>query len=168
MTPSSALVRRQLSLFANREDAAPIERVRERVDPVQFALIPAHVTLCREEDLLDLGEAQVDERIGGSRTLVLGFGAPEPFSTHGILLPCIEGEAAFQALRSRVLGGRSERHQSPHVTLAHPRNPKAAGNSPQAASTLDAGLRCRFDRLVLIEQIAGQAWQILRDWSLPA
>lgn len=161
-------VRRQLSLFANPEDAAAIERLRQHVDPVQFALIPAHVTLCREEDLSDLDEAQLHQRIQGARMLTLGFGAPEPFSTHGLLLPCIEGEDAFQALRTRVLGGRSERHQSPHITLAHPRNPKAAGNSLQSASALGAGLRCRFDRLNLIEQIAGQAWQILRQWSLPA
>lgn len=166
--PSTHGARRQLSLYASGEDAAPIERVRQRVDPVQFALIPAHVTLCREEDLLDVNETQIDERIAGARRFALGFGTPEPFSTHGLLLPCIEGEDAFQALRARVLGGRSERHQSPHITLAHPRNPKAAGDSLQAASALGAGLRCRFDRLNLIEQIAGQAWQILRQWSLPA
>lgn len=161
-----AAARRQLSLYASGEGAATIERVRALVDPVQFALIPAHVTLCREEDLLDIRETQIGERIAGSGGFVLGFGAPETFSTHGILLPCVEGEAAFQALRSRVLGGRSDRRQSPHVTLAHPRNPKAAGHSLQAAGSLGSGIQCRFAIVHLIEQIAGNPWTILRSWPL--
>lgn len=166
MSLPASTVRRQLSLYASGESAVAIERLRERLDPLQFALIPAHVTLCREEDLLGVSETQLDERIIGARGFVLGFGAPEAFSTHGILLPCIKGEAAFQALRSRVLGGRSERHQSPHITLAHPRNPKATGNSLLGASELGSRTRCDFDKVHLIEQIAGNPWKVLRTWPL--
>lgn len=165
MTTASA-VRRQLSLFGADRDALAIERLRERLDPVQFALIPAHVTLCREEDLAGVSEAQLDERLVGAATITLGFGPAQAFSTHGILLPCIAGEDDFQSLRLRALGGTTGRRQSPHVTLAHPRNPKAPGNSLQAAAALGWETRCRFDRLNLIEQIAGGPWKVLRSWSL--
>lgn len=165
MTTASA-VRRQLSLFVADRDAVAIERLREQLDPLQFALIPAHVTLCREEDLVDVTEAQLDERLVGAAAIILGFGPAQAFSTHGILLPCIEGEAHFQALRSRISGGGSKRHQSPHITLAHPRNPKATGNSLQAAAALGRETHCRFDRLNLVEQNAGNPWRVLRSWRL--
>ena len=43
-------VRRQLTLFLAGEMAAAVEAVRRVVDPEQYRLIPAHVTLCREEE----------------------------------------------------------------------------------------------------------------------
>lgn len=162
------IVRRQLSLYASGGDTAVIERLRERLDPVQFALIPAHVTLCREEDLADVDEVGLDQRLRGARRLALRFGAAQSFSTHGILLPCIEGEAEFQALRACALGRLVTRTQSPHITLAHPRNPKAPDNRPEVAASLGAGRRCEFNRVNLIEQIAGGPWRTLRSWSLPS
>ena len=45
------MTRRQLTLFVPHAEAAPIEALRATLDPVQHALIAAHVTLCREDEL---------------------------------------------------------------------------------------------------------------------
>jgi|GEM_PF-3988953 len=43
--------RRHLILFVPAGITASIEALRRFVDPVQHSLIPAHVTLCREDEL---------------------------------------------------------------------------------------------------------------------
>ncbi|MEQ1633746.1 MAG: hypothetical protein ABL997_15305 [Planctomycetota bacterium] len=45
-------MRTQLSLFVPPPHDVLVESVRAVVDPVQHALIPAHVTLCREDELV--------------------------------------------------------------------------------------------------------------------
>ena len=139
------------------------------LDPIQFALIPAHVTLCREDELEDLPAETLRQRLAAApaRPVVLTFGAAEPFSTHGILLPCIDGEEGFHALRQLVLGTSTARRASPHITLAHPRNPKAAGNRLAAASTLVIGMQIRFGVVSRIRQEEGHGpWQITEQFDL--
>lgn len=156
--------RRQLSLFVAGPAVDAVERVRRLVDPVQSALIPAHVTLCREDEIDALASEKIASRVAGSQPLHLSFGRPEAFSGHGILLPCIEGEQAFTRLRHRVLGTADIRESRAHITLAHPRNPKAQGNSLDDAS-LDGPLILSFERVMLIEQAFADApWTILEEF----
>lgn len=56
-------MRRQLTLFVAGGVAADIDNVRQRVDPVQFGLIAAHVTLCREDELAELSERELVRRL---------------------------------------------------------------------------------------------------------
>jgi hypothetical protein len=64
-------------------------------------------------------------------------------------------------LRARILGP-SALPLAPHVTLAHPRNPKAPGNSlADVIAQLPAPLELRFDSLNLIEQSHGGPWRVL-------
>lgn len=163
--------RRQLSLFVAGPHAAAIEHLRRTLDPVQAGLIPAHVTLCREDELT--GDSMVDanllrrvEAFGGGH-LTLEFGRPEHFMGHGILLPCLAGHDGYYALREQVLGGAVTRRPSPHLTLAHPRNPRAPGNDLAAASGLPVPLPLSFAELQLIEQESGGPWCCLRTWSIP-
>jgi 2'-5' RNA ligase superfamily len=155
--------RAQLTLFVPAAGAGPIEAVRRMLDPVQFGLIAAHVTLCREDELVGLPLAQWQQRLAlpAAQPLTLTFGAPKAFGTHGVLLPCVDGEVAFQALRRCVLGSDAIRHQAPHITLAHPRNPKAAANSVAAAA---AGLGVHtvicFSTVSVIEQQGSAPWQV--------
>ena len=58
------------------------------------------------------------------------------------------------------------RRASPHLTLAHPRNPVAAGNDLAAAAALRDGIVLRFDRAQRIEQVDGGAWRILETHVL--
>jgi len=158
--------RTQLSLFVPPADAIAIEAVRQLVDPVQHALIPAHVTLCREEELAD------PELVGARLAklalppLVLQFGTAESFSEYGLLLPCIAGVERYRALRQSVLDARDVREASPHITLAHPRNPRALGNAPSNASTLPPFLHLTFPTISRIEQRDGGRWRVVEEWRL--
>ena len=144
--------------------------MRQVLDPVQFGLIQAHVTLCRDDELEGLDPAMVQRRLeaNGVKPITLAFGQAERFSTHGVLLPCIAGEDEFQALRQLILGSETIRRQPPHITLAHPRNPKSPGNSLAAAANIGAEVRIRFTTVCRIQQDAGAPWQVLQRFALAA
>ena len=160
--------RRQLSLYVPADVAAPLEAVRRRVDPVQSARIPAHVTLCREDELTPHTLSTLAGLVAREAlaALTLRFGAPASFCGHGILLDAVEGVAEYQALRARVLGRTDLRAPQPHLTLAHPRNPRAPGDTLAIAAQLPAGLRITFDTLRLIEQAEGGPWRVLQVFAL--
>lgn len=161
-------VRRQLSLFIPSAQRWEIEAVRAILDPVQRRLIPAHVTLCRDEEterLLD-GPEPLEDRDAGFGPLEMQFGQAEPFYDHGILLPCEAGRDAFQKLRNQLLGGTEARKQDPHITLAHPRNPKSAGNTLSRALELPSPLNIKFTELNLIEQTGGDPWRVVGVFAL--
>jgi hypothetical protein len=161
--------RRQLSLFVPEADAAGLEAARRALDPVQSRLIPAHVTLCREDELAQVSERDLLARLepAGLAPITLTFGAPEPFAGHGILLNGTAGEAEYHALRERLLG-TGARRAHPHITLAHPRNPRAPGNSLERAARLLPGLRLTFSTVALIEQDEARPWRVLRSFALGA
>jgi uncharacterized protein len=155
----------QLTLFVPEPDAIAIEAVRRVLDPVQHGLIAAHVTLCREDELDHVHELLERLRESPPPALDLTFGRAEASEGHGILLPCIGGAADYQSLRAAVLGHRAVRAASAHITLAHPRNPRAPGNDIATALRLPSPLRIRFDTVALIEQRDGSAWRT--RWSVP-
>jgi 2'-5' RNA ligase len=155
-------IRTQLSLFVPPPIRDDIEAVRRITDPTQHRLIPAHVTLCREHELGGIGLAVLQARFGDASQgpIMLQFGAPERFGGHGILLPCIGGTAEFQALRAVALDTGQPGPQAPHLTLAHPRNPRAPRNDLQRAATLRHGLRITFAEVHLIEQVDDAPWVV--------
>jgi 2'-5' RNA ligase len=156
------LIRFQLSLFVPPPISEDIEAVRRIVDPAQHRLIPAHVTLCREDELTALSLPELHARLGEARhgPVTLEFGPPERFGGHGILLPCVGGIAAFQSLREVVLATRPVRPHAPHLTLAHPRNPKALGNDLQHTVSLREGLTMTFEHVHFIEQTDDAPWVV--------
>ena len=145
-----------------------LEAVRRLLDPVQFSLIPAHVTLCRESELNDLSSVSLASRFASpeAKPITLRFGRPEPFSEHGVLLPCVAGMHEFHALRRWALGTSSIKHQEPHITLAHPRNPRAPNNSLSNSAALPIGLAITFTSVCLIRQEGSAPWQVLEQHTL--
>ena len=160
--------RQQLSMYASADTAKNIEAVRAIVDPVQYSLIPAHMTLCREDELAD--DVEIKSRLHKLLwpALDLRFGRPEVFSGHGILLHCIDGEDGFRHLREHLLGTRHIRNQRPHITLAHPRNPRASGNTLTQVLTLPEVITIRFPAIYLIEQTGREPWRVLESYELTA
>ena len=156
-------LRTQLCLYVPDAQASALESVRRVVDPVQSRLIPAHVTLCREDELALVEPAALATRLAAlpAWPLTLEFGKAEAFHEHGILLPCIGGEREFRVLREHLLGSRAIRRHAPHITLAHPRNPKAAGNCLANASVLPDALAITFTRIRRIQQQGAAPWQVL-------
>ena len=159
---------RQLTLFVAGSAAVEVERVRTVVDPVQQRLIAAHVTLCREDEIDGLSTADMGSRIADAShgPLTLRFGRPEPFSWHGIVVHCVAGQSEFHALRQRILGTDDIATRTAHITLAHPRNPKAPGNSLAIAATLPDEMTFVFDAVSLIEQEDRSPWRVLEPFAL--
>ena len=158
--------RRQLSLYLPPPEAEQIEAVRRIADPVQHRLIPAHVTLCREDELDAVTQLASHVREQDCASVTLTFGSPERFMGHGLLLPCIDGLSAFQELRQRILGIDNARPFAPHMTLAHPRNPPAVADALSLASDLAPPLTFRLTQLHLIEQCNDDPWKILDTFAL--
>ncbi len=163
-------MRIQLSMYASSGVSEQLEDLRLLLDPVQCRLIPAHVTLCREEELTPTVLHDVRSRLSHANMtqLTLVFGPAQAFGGHGILLPCIGGEAQFQALREHVLGHPPQQHLAPHLTLAHPRNPKAPGNNIAHTALLPREIRIHFNDVRLIEQRESAPWRVLETFTLAA
>jgi 2'-5' RNA ligase len=161
--------RRQLSLYVPGNVATELEAVRRILDPIQSRLIPAHVTLCREDELGKISGSEVQDRLANPqlRPITLRFGRPEVFFGHGVLLSCIAGEEEFRGLREQLLGSRDLRDQRPHITLAHPRNPKSPGNCLSNTSRLPEVTSITFSTLCLIEQKGSEPWKLLQTFELP-
>lgn len=153
----------QLSLYVAEPQAAKINKLRELLDPVQSGLIPAHVTLCREDEMesISLDDLKTRLRAAPMSTLVLSFGRPQAFFSHGVLLPCETGAEQFAVLRECLLGSFGVSQHLPHITLAHPRNPKARGNCLASARQLPGGLLIAFSQVCVIEQHDNDAWRII-------
>jgi hypothetical protein len=152
--------RLQLTLFAPDEAAAILEPIRRRLDPVQHGLIAAHVTLCREDELAETPLTVLQALTQRPAAITLTFGAPVTFDSHGVLLPCIDGSTEFHQLRAAVLGSTAIREQAAHLTLAHPRNPRAPGNTMPHEIALATPLRITFTAVSLIEQVDGGPWVV--------
>ena len=156
----------QLSLYAPRSSASELEDARRVLDPIQANLIPAHVTLCREDELQVVDLSALGSTLGSSRPITLRFGSPEVFQGHGVLLPCIEGEDEFQELRKCILGAGLVRRQAPHITVAHPRNPRSPQNIPANLCAVPSGLVITFDRVQHIRQEPQTPWQVIAELPL--
>jgi 2'-5' RNA ligase len=158
----------QLSLYVPQSASAELETVRGVLDPVQASLIPAHVTLCREDEIQDLDPSVLRSRLAAPEAtpVTLRFGPPEQFHGHGVMLPCVAGEPEFKSLRQWVLGSLAVRHQAPHITLAHPRNPKSARNALSDLPTLPNGIVITFNVVSRIQQDGIAPWQVLEQYTL--
>ncbi len=160
--------RTQLTLFVPDPIRIRIEAVRQVLDPEQHRLIPAHVTLCRDDELAALPAdlIRLQFAVGDTAPITLRFAGPQVFDGHGILLPCNSGSDAFHALRAQILGAGGLRRAEPHITLAHPRNPKAPGNSIANAAAVASGMMIRFRTASLIEQVDGEPWKVVEEFGL--
>jgi 2'-5' RNA ligase len=145
-----------------------LEQVRQLLDPIQARLIPAHVTLCREDELHELDLAGLDSALNShiARPVTLKFGGPEVFMGHGVLLPCIEGEEDFHELRRRILGSPLNRRHTPHITLAHPRNPRSPQNTQANLESLPTGLVITFAAIQHIVQDGQAPWRVIAEKPL--
>lgn len=154
--------RRQVTLFVPDAAAGVLEPIRQCLDPIQHGLIPAHVTLCRDDEIAVLPLAEFEVRLAqiALPPLTLQFGPPEMFAGHGILRPCIAGMADFQRLRVALLGPEATGMHHAHITLAHPRNPRAPENVTPGLDLALGPLTITFTMASLIEQQDGLPWQV--------
>lgn len=157
--------RRQLTLFVTEPWRSRLDALRQVLDPLQASLIPAHVTLCREDEIEQLDKASI---AGRARSWPYGplsvtFGRPQRFGGHGALLPCEQGSDQFQRLRQWLLQDQGAREHGAHLTLAHPRNPESAGNNNAALDTCPPVLQLQFASVAVIEQHGSSPWKVIGE-----
>lgn len=160
--------RRQLSLFVPSPWRETLDALRADLDPFQAALIAAHVTLCREDEFAEQDEDAILARLQTweSGPLRLEFAAPRRFLGHGVLLPCCGGLDRFHGLRCWLLQDVNARRHEPHLTLAHPRNPRAPRNTDAALAACPRYFGITFPSVTLIEQNWDAPWQVLRTAAI--
>lgn len=160
--------RTQVTLFVPPPHAGPLDALRGVLDPVQAVLIAAHVTLCRDDEVDGLDPVALSRAVAAwpHGHLQLEFGPPRRFGGHGVMLPCVGGNAWFQALRCWVLQDAGARVHDPHLTLAHPRNPRSADNTDDAMACCPHALSVTFGIVSLVEQDASAPWRTCREAPL--
>jgi uncharacterized FAD-dependent dehydrogenase len=161
--------RLQLTLFVPPPQAVAIEAIRRAVNPVQYALINSHVTLCREDELEPLETVLRNLRQLRHRPITIGFGPATRFSEgKGVLLPATEGAAGFQQLRHMVLQDITDnpRVQEAHITLLHPRNATCTDAIFVQIQNVVLPTQIHFDTINLIEQVNDGPWKLLEQFVL--
>jgi hypothetical protein len=143
---------------------AAVDRIRERLDPKQHALIPAHVTLCRDDELVPWDA--IRQRLDGLAPVALAmrFGEPQALADGGILLRATHGMEAYRMLRRAVLGGTAREHGA-HITLLHPRNAPSTEPDWTTIAQGVCGLAVVFRTVSFVEQQGDEPWRVRRDYA---
>jgi hypothetical protein len=157
-------MRRQLTLFLPLVERAVVDSIRQRLDPQQHAIIPAHVTLCRDDELEPWQEINQNLVSLGSFSIAMSFGEPEVLSDGCVLMRPTHGEEQYRDLRQSILGSLAREHGA-HITLLHPRN--AAGIIYDLAKLRSelASLTVVFRTVSLIEQHGSSQWLVQREYG---
>ena len=157
-------MRRQLSLFLPPDQRSVVEPIRQRLDPQQHAIIPAHVTLCRDDELASW--PLVRERLASlkSFSITMRFGDPQVLPDGCVLLRPTHGIEQYQHLRQSVLGPSANAHGA-HLTLLHPRNSTGVTYDFAEISHALTGLTATFRIIALIEQGESGKWVVQQEYG---
>jgi 2'-5' RNA ligase superfamily len=161
--------RLQLTLFVDASDSAMIERVRQTYNPLQYALIKAHITLCREDEIVPLELVLENLRRLQHSPIAIDFGEVQRFSEgNGVLMPAIGDQSAFHKLRAAILKGIIEvpRIHGPHLTLMHPRNATCTDEIFAEIKAQQLPMRLIFSKICLISQEIGNEWELVEAFRL--
>jgi len=160
--------RQQLTLFITLQTEV-IEQVRSQFNPIQHSLIPAHVTLCREDEIEQLDQVLANIKdIKLSSPIQMTFGVVEQFENgKGVYMPAKAGNDSFQQLRKLILKGinDSPRALLPHITLVHPRNSTCTSEIFEQIKSYPLPTVLSFYKISLITQINGGKWKITREFD---
>ncbi|MEO8635000.1 MAG: 2'-5' RNA ligase family protein [Gemmatimonadales bacterium] len=154
--------RRQATLYLPPPYDATVESIRARFNPAQHALIQAHVTLCREDEVADWEDLAGRLKSIGPLAVTLAFGPP--VRDHDLVcLPAIGSTASFDALRESLLARPDivVRKQAPHITLIHPRNGTCSDSAFVTIAREHVPFTVTFRRATLIAQVDGGPWRNL-------
>ena len=161
--------RQQLTLFLKEKEALLIEKIRQQYNPLQYELIKAHVTLCREDELTQIDSVIENLATNAHKCFELQFDKPARFDDgKGLVLAALPNQEVFFALRAGILKGlvTEPRKPMPHITLIHPRNGICTNEIFQQVLQNDLPRKFHFDQISLIEQVNGRPWKILREFQL--
>lgn len=162
-------IRIQLTLFLDEHESETIEKIRKEFNPKQHELIGAHITLCREDELEQIGKVISNlEKLNLGR-VIIHFGNVIRFSEgKGVLMPAVGDNESFHQLRKQVLQGIIEhpRKHEPHLTLMHPRNAVCTDDLFEQIKQVELPRKLEFRKISLIEQEIGKRWEVLKTFEL--
>ena len=150
--------RRQASMFLSNEPL--IDVLRNRFNPEQAKLIPAHVTLCREDEVKDWSRLASRIRELPSVQITMSFGTAVR-DGNLVFLPVVSGVEQFDELRNDLLriGTSLPRKHSPHVTIVHPRNGICTDEIFAKILEQIHPFKTTLNEIALIEQCDGGPWR---------
>ena len=160
----SQLTRRQLTLFLPPAQRAIVEPIRQRLDPRQHAIIQAHVTLCRDDELVPW--QALSQRLAslGEFAITMQFGEPQVLPDGCVLLRPTHGAEQYQHLRQSVLGPSANIHDA-HITLLHPRNATGVIYDLAEIALVLVGFTATFRTIALIEQCGSGPWLVRQEYG---
>jgi len=163
------LTKRQLTLFV-QDNNGTIEKIRREFNPVQWELIQAHVTLCREDEIEEIEVVVQNIRsLRIDNPLKITFDLVDRFQDgKGVLIPAKVANYKFDDLRKKVLKGinDSPRQHRPHITLMHPRNSTCIDNIFNQIKQCKLPMELSFDKISLIEQKNGGRWTVMEEFQI--
>jgi 2'-5' RNA ligase len=158
-------MRKQLTLFFYDD---VVEKIRAEFNPIQYELIPAHITLCRDEEIEDIEKVLENIiSINGSVPVRIEFNPPERSeSGKGVLIPAKVENPEFHELRKIVLRGLPQVYNAylPHITLMHPRNSTCTDVIFDRIIQSQLPRELFFDTISLIEQKDGGKWNVVKEF----
>jgi len=160
--------RKQLTLFVDGPNVT-IEKIRAEFNPVQYRLISAHVTLCREDEIASL--ENTIERVKAitlEKPIRIAFKNAERFAEgKGVLIPATGKNTEFRELRKSILGQpKLTKEQFPHITLMHPRNSNCTDAIFEQIKKRELPTELQFGKISLIEQKNGGKWHVLQEFDI--
>ena len=161
--------RQQLTLFLKGNESESIEFIRQKFNPVQFGLIKAHITLCREDEITNIEAVQGNLRKLTMETFALETGKASRFSKgKGVYITMLDREGLFRRLRKEVLHdiNSQPREHEAHITLMHPRNSTCTDETFEEITNIQLPPRLSITKISLIEQEIGKEWRILEEYHL--
>ncbi len=160
-------IRKQLTLFVD-DPSGVIEKVRAKYNPVQYDLIPAHITLCREDELTSLDSIiKKLNSIALKNPIKISLHKVERFAEgKGVFIPATAANHEFRELRKLALGQTELRkEQLPHITLMHPRNSSCTDVIFKEIKKASFPNEVSFSKISLIEQRNGRKWNVLQEFK---
>lgn len=129
-------------------------------------MISAHVTLCREDELVDLEMTIANiKSLQINKPIRIKFKEVERFENgEGALISACEDNIDINNLRNIIL--ISPRKHLPHITLMYPRNSTCTDAIFEKIKSFNLPAILYFDKINLIEQKEGRKWKILDEFPL--
>jgi 2'-5' RNA ligase len=158
------LIRRQLSLFLPEPERSAVDEVRRKYDRNQFDIIPAHVTLCGDDEIEPW--SGVADALNSIKqvNIVLSLGGATRLQDGCVLIPVAGSASSYDQVRRQILGERYK-PRTPHITLLHPRN--SAGKAHLFSAMKEEVLPAfvRLNEIALIEQVDGGVWNVVERYG---
>ena len=161
--------RTQLTLFVNSPESQIIDKIRERYNPIQYSLIKPHITLCREEEIINIEKVTKNLENLKFEAFSLELGKPTRFNdANGLYLPIVGNSEKYFQLRKLILNEVFETISNPlpHITIMHPKNSSCSNEIFNQIISFNIPQLVNFSCVSLITQRNNEKWITVKEFHL--